>query len=100
MFNAHGFECFRAPYESDFQLVHWENIGLTDGTFTIDSDIFAVGSSTMIDLLAFSSAIRKCKILLKDKVQGEIMADSDTLDMKHVLFYSAMSQCDFIPRLF
>ena len=38
VFWDNGSGVFGAPYESDFQLVHWENIGFADGTYTIDSD--------------------------------------------------------------
>ena len=100
VFLDHRHEVFGAPYESDFQLVHWENIGFTDGTFTIDSDIWAMGSSMMIDLLNFHSAKGKCKILIRKKVQGRIMTGSADWSVRDVLIYSTLSGCDFIPRLF
>ena len=72
--------------ESDFQLIHWENIGFTDGTYTTDSDIFAMGSSMVIDLLNFNSAHGKCKILLREDVQSRIMEGSEDWDHDEVFF--------------
>ena len=66
IFQDNGFEVFGAPYESDFQLVYWEITGFTDGTLTIDSDIFAMGSSMVVDLVNYNSANGKCKVLLRN----------------------------------
>ena len=100
VFLEHGFEVCGAPYESDFQLVYWEKKGITDGTYTIDSDIFAMGSSMTIDLLNFNSAKGKCKILLREQVLGNIMNGSESWSTEDVILFSVLSGCDFIPRLF
>ena len=73
VFIENGVEVFGAPYESDFQLVYWEMIGFTDGTYTVDSDIFAMGSNLVVDLLNFNSARGNCKLLIRDEVLYRIM---------------------------
>ena len=37
-----------SPYKADFQLAYWEEIGFTNGTITVDSDLFALGSQCTI----------------------------------------------------
>ena len=76
VFRDHGHKIYGAPYESDFQLVFWELTKFTNGTYTIDSDIFAIGSNMMIDLINFRSLKGKCKILLRHKVLKNVMAGS------------------------
>jgi len=73
VFIENGVEVFGAPYESDFQLGYWEMIGFTDGTYTVDSDIFAMGSNLVVDLLNFKSASGNCKLLIRDEVMHRIM---------------------------
>ena len=73
LFVENNVEVFGAPYASDFQLVYWELIGFTDGTYTVDSDIFAMGSNLVIDLLNFNSARGNCKLLIRDEVLYRIM---------------------------
>ena len=51
VFKRNGHEVYGAPYEADFQLVYWEITGFTHGTATIDSDIFAMGSELVVDLI-------------------------------------------------
>lgn len=53
VFKEHGHEVYGTCYESDFQLVYWEKTGFTDGTLTIDSDIYAMGSQSMLDLVQY-----------------------------------------------
>ena len=59
-----------------------------------------MGSVLMIDLLNFNSATGKCKVLLRDEVQCRIMDGAKHWDRRDVILYSALSGCDFIPRLF
>jgi len=100
VFKQHGMEVYGAPFESDFQLVYWELIGFTQGTFTTDSDIFAMGSDLVVDLLDLNSAYGNCKILQRGEVQKQIMDGSEHWTTQDVILYSALSGCDFIPRLF
>ncbi|KAL7551313.1 hypothetical protein ACHAWF_014516 [Thalassiosira exigua] len=100
VFHSHGVEVIGAPYESDFQLVHWENIGFTDATYTTDSDIFAMGSNTMVDLLNFNSASGRCVILERSERIGRIMQGSSSWSLEDLILYASLSGCDFIPRLF
>jgi len=100
VFKQHDMEVYGAPFESDFQLVYWELIGFTQGTFTTDSDIFAMGSDLVVDLLDLNSAYGNCKILQRGEVQKRIMDGSRDWTTHDVILYSALSGCDFIPRLF
>ena len=100
LFAENNVEVFGAPYESDFQLVYWELIGFTDGTYTVDSDMFAMGSKLIIDLLNFNSARGNCKLLIRDEVLYRIMEGSKDWTVEDVVLFSALSGCDFIPRLF
>ena len=100
VFREHGHEVYGAPYESDFQLVHWELSGFTHGTYTIDSDIFAMGSKLMVDLINFKSATGKCKILVREEVLGKVMEGSESWSERDLILYSALSGCDFIDRLY
>ncbi|KAL7548740.1 hypothetical protein ACHAWF_017202 [Thalassiosira exigua] len=100
VFREHGHEVYGAPYESDFQLVYWELSGFTSGTYTIDSDIFAMGSKLMVDLINFKSATGKCKILVREEVLGKVMEGSESWTDRDLILYSAISGCDFIDRLY
>ena len=100
VFRDHGHKIYGAPYESDFQLVFWELTRFNDGTYTIDSDIFAIGSNMMIDLINFRSAKGNYKILLRHKVLGRFMEGSESWVVEDVILYSALSGCDFIKRLY
>lgn len=100
VFKEHGHEVYGTCYESDFQLVYWEKTGFTDGTLTIDSDIYAMGSQSMLDLVQYNSKDGNCKLLIRSEVQGKIMQGSENWTTYDMLLYSALSGCDFIPRLF
>ena len=41
-FRRNKIELYSGPYESDFQLAFWEKTDFTDGTISVDSDIFAL----------------------------------------------------------
>ncbi|KAL7501673.1 hypothetical protein ACHAWT_009485, partial [Skeletonema menzelii] len=66
IFRDNGHEVFGAPFEADWQLVYWELTGFTDGTISIDSDIWAMGSKVFVDctqqlklrILALSMVLR------------------------------------------
>ena len=100
VFRDKGFKVYGAPYESDFQLVHWELTGFMHGTYTIDSDLYVMGCNMVIDLLNFGSAQGACKILIREQVQGKIMPGSELWSIRDTILYSALCGCDFIPRLF
>lgn len=100
VFKDNGREVYGAPYESDFQLVHWELSDFTQGTMTTDSDIFAMGSKIFIDLLNFSSANGKCKIVVRDDVLPKVLPGEYPWTHFDLLLYAALMGCDFIPRLY
>ncbi len=50
------------PYEFNFQLVHWEMMSFSDGTITIDSFIFAMGSKLLINMEKLDSQLGTYKI--------------------------------------
>ena len=100
VFVESGHEVYGAPYEADFQLVHWERIGFTQGTYTIDSDIFVMGSNLVVDLLNFKSADGKCKIIVRDQVLSNILPEGYDWNHFDHLLYASLCGCDFIPRLF
>lgn len=100
VFRSYDNEVYGAPYESDFQLVHWELSGFTDGTYTIDSDIFAMGSKMVIDLVNFNSANGKCVVLLRQEVQRRVMEGSEKWSDEDMILFSALSGCDFVQRLY
>ena len=80
--------------------MYWELTGFTHGTYTVDSDIFAMGSDLIIDLLNFNSALGKCKLLVRGEAKKRIMEGSEDWTVEDVILFSALSGCDFIPRLF
>ena len=75
-------------------------MGSTQGTYTVDSDIFAMGSDLVIDLMNFNSTLGKCKILIRGEVQHRITEGSENWTVTDVILFSALSGCDFISRLF
>ena len=99
VFRKFGMEVYGAPYEADFQLVYWELVGFTHGTYTIDSDLYAMGCKMVIDLLNFGSAKGKCVVILREEVQGNIMDGSDKWSDHETILYAALSGCDFVKRL-
>ncbi len=100
IFRENGHDVYGAPFEADWQLVHWEQTGFTEGTISIDSDIWAMGSKVFVDLLNYNSSDGKCVVLEREKVKGNVMEGSDQWEVKHFLLYSALCGCDFIKRLF
>ena len=62
--------------------------------------MFAMGSNLVIDLLNFNSARGNCKLLIRDEVMHRIMEGSNDWTVEDVVLFSALSGCDFIPRLF
>ena len=57
--------------------MYWELTGFTHGTYTVDSDIFAMGSDLIIDLLNFNSALREFTLLVTGEVKKRIMEGSE-----------------------
>ena len=100
IFKENGHDVYGAPFEADWQLVYWEKTGFTQGTISIDSDIWAMGSELFVDLLDYTSADGKCVVLEREKVKGNVMEGSDQWEGKHFLLYAALCGCDFIKRLF
>ena len=68
IFKENGTEVYCAPYEADFQLVYWENVGFTLGSISIYSDLFALGSKLLVDQLNLESSNGNCKIILRSAV--------------------------------
>ena len=72
----------------------------TDGTYRTDSDIYAMGSKLVVDLLQFHLAHGRYKLLKRKKSSQEIMDGSDHWSTFNLILFFALSGCDFIPRLF
>jgi hypothetical protein len=101
--NDHEISIFSAPFECDPQLVEGE-LGLQHlsssiepifkAIYTVDSDIFALGSATVVDNLSSSNS--SCNIIRREKVfeSGKLCNfDGSPYDMS---VYSAFVGCDFI----
>ena len=101
IFKQNNVEVYGAPYEADFQLVHWEKIGFTDGSITVDSDLFAMGSQFLVDELNVHSKDACCMIIEYRVVMesNAFTAESSSWTSDNLLVYSALCGCDFLPRL-
>lgn len=104
--NENGISIFSAPFECDPQLIEGE-LGLNRNRsstaqvraiYTVDSDIFALGSRVVVDNLNFSNL--SCNIIKRDEVfqSGKLSnRDGSPYDMS---IYAAFVGCDFIPHPF
>ena len=102
VFKQNKVEIYGASHEADFQLVHWEMTGFTDGTISVDSDIFMLGSKMFIDSLNVNSKLGNCKILEREDVmkQNAFTEESSKWSDDDLLVYGALCGCDWLPRLY
>ena len=102
IFRVNKVEVYGAPYEADFQLVFWELSGFTDGTISVDSDIFGLGSKMFVDVLKTSSKLGNCMILKREEVMkaNAFTDESSKWSDEDLLVYGALLGCDWIPRIY
>ena len=102
VFKKNKVEVYGAITEADFQLVYWERTGFTDGTISVDSDIFALGSKFFVDELKVNSKFGDCKIIERDEVMkvNAFTKESSKWTDDDLLVYGALMGCDWLPRLF
>lgn len=61
-------QCVCAPFEADHQLVAMEADGLTQGSVTTDSDLFAIGAENVINQLIVGSTAGGCSLVVRSEV--------------------------------
>ena len=104
VFKKNKVEVYCAPYEADFQLAYWEKTGFTDGTITIDSDLFFLGSGLVIDELDYKSSrtMGSCIFVERNEVMNTnaFTKESSKWSDDDLLVYGALNGCDWLPRLY
>ena len=104
VFKKNKVEVYCAPYEADFQLAYWARSSFTDGTITIDSDLFFLGSGLVIDELEYSSArsVGSCIFVEREEVMkvNAFTKESSKWSDDDLLVYGALNGCDWLPRLY
>ena len=103
IFKKNNVEVYGAPYEADFQLVHWEMSGFTDGMLSTDSDIFLLGSNMMIDALN-TDRLGKCFIYCRREIMSSDTFATGSSKWSHddllIYVYGGLQGCDWIQRLY
>ena len=102
IFRQNMVEVYCAPFEADHQLAHWEKTGFTQGTISVDSDIFMLGSKLFIDCLESHSDLGKCFILERDDImsQDAFGEGSSKWSDDQLLAYGGLCGCDWLQRLY
>jgi exonuclease-1 len=85
-----------APYEAEWQLVSLETDGLTDGTLTSDSDLFPLGSTTMIFDL---DSAGNCIVVKREDARQCADLGGGRWDDETIARYSALCGCDYVQRV-
>ncbi|KAL7525618.1 hypothetical protein ACHAWF_003820 [Thalassiosira exigua] len=102
LFQKNNVEVYGASHEADFQLVHWEKTGFTDGTISVYSDIFVLGSKLFVDELKTESKLGNCMILERNEVMAEnaFTSESSKWSDDDLHIYGTLNGCDWLPRLY
>ena len=97
-----------APYEADHLLAWLEMSKQTQGTVTLDSDLFALNCETLIDNLSIHTTNGKCNIWNRTEViekldqhfkfQGALTAQATTTDI--VLYLCTLLDTDYTQTSF
>ena len=85
--------CIGAPYEADWQLKQLELDGIIDAELTVDSDLIALGCSTIIYNWNVNSKGGNCNIIRKSKAL-ELLDLSET-DFRQLCIFLGT---DYTPR--
>lgn len=102
VFKDNKVEVYGAITEADFQLAYWELTKFTDGTISVDSDIFALGSKFFVDDLKVDSKDGNCFIIERDEVwkANAFSHNSSKWSDDDLLVFAILSGCDWLPRLY
>ena len=102
-----------APFEADWQLIALEKEGRTAGTITIDSDLFALGGRTIVDLLRLrgkdpqpddkdlSHTRGACAIIQRPGALSKLSEKlgAGPVSDEVVVVFSVMSGCDYLRHV-
>lgn len=105
IFKEQNIEVHGAPYEANYQLWHWEKVGFTHGSITVDSDIFAMGDkdadSLFIDLFKPESSKVSCNITVCKEAWRKDMFGNNSSNWSHndFLIFYAIFGCDYTESL-
>jgi hypothetical protein len=86
---------FVAPSEAEWQCVAFELWGVTDGTISIDSDIYPLGSKLMVLELGWDG---KCCIVHRHNAHKSESLGSGEWDEDAVALHCALLGCDYVKR--
>lgn len=89
-----------APGEAEWQLAYLEKAGLTDGTITVDSDLFPLDPlGEGIIVFDLDSNGQCCVVCREDAHKCEDLGGGQW-DAETVALYAALSGCDYVPRVY
>ena len=91
-----GVEVAGAPYEADWHLAYYEDIGCTDGKITEDNNLYLLGSKILVSQLMDS----KCHIVERAAVMGPGgKLGGGTWDENNLRVFCTILGTDYIGRV-